>query len=605
MAEARVERRLAAILAADIAGYSRLIGSDEEGTLASLRAVRREVIDPSIAEHRGRIVKTTGDGFLIEFQSVLDALRCAARMQRELAERNQPVAAERRMDFRIGIHQGDIVVEDDDIFGDGVNIAARLEGIAEPGGICVSARVQEDAAGRLDIEFEDLGEQELKNIARRVQVYRVKLPSPDSDPAGSSPGATGTAGQDGGTAAPRPLFAVRSAKPSIAALPFQNMSGDPELEFFADGMVEEIITALSLVRWLFVTARNSVFTYKRRAIDVKQVGRELGVRYVLEGSVRKSGDRLRITAQLIDATNGHHLWAERYDRELADIFALQDEITGRVVGGIEPELYQAEARRTADLPAERLDPWGCLTRALCALARSTPAGIAEAEALCRRAIAMAPDHAGAHSLLAWALVRGIIWSNRAKEALGEAGAEAQTALSLDDRDAWGHFTNGLVLWRCRRLAEALRAIRCALELNPNFALAHGYLAHLWADLGDYDKALACAKHAFNLSPRDRLVELRSRIAIAHATFGDGRYAEAVAWTRQLIERFPEHPWGPVVLTAAAALLGDRRTAAEALAMAHRFRPDFSPGFLSETMCIAGEMRNRVLDGLAQAAAAGR
>ena len=362
---------------------------------------------------------------------------------------------------------------------------------------------------------------------------------------------------------------------------------------------------MSLVRWLFVTARNSVFAYKGRAVDVKQVGRELGVRYVLEGSVRKSGDRLRITAQLIDATNGHHLWAERYDRELADIFALQDEITGRVVGGIEPELYQAEARRSADLPAERLDSWGCLTRALCALARSTPAGIAEAEALCRRAIAIAPDHAGAHSLLAWALVRGIVWSNRTKEALGEASAEAQTALSLDDRDAWGHFTNGLVLWRCRRLAEALRAIRCALELNPNFALAHGYLAHLWADLGDYDKALASAKHAFNLSPRDRLVELRARIAIAHATFGDGRYAEAVAWTRQLIEKFPEHPWGPVILTAAAALLGDRRTAAEALAMARRFRPDFSPAFLSETMCIAGEMRNRVLDGLAQAAAPGR
>ncbi len=370
-------------------------------------------------------------------------------------------------------------------------------------------------------------------------------------------------------------------------------------------MVEEIITALSLVRWLFVTARNSVFAYKGRAVDVKQVGRELGVRYVLEGSVRKSGDRLRITAQLIDATNGHHLWAERYDRELADIFALQDEITGRVVGGIEPELYQAEARRGADLPAERLDSWGCLTRALCALSRSTPAGIAEAEALCRRAIAIAPDHAGAHSLLAWALVRGIIWSNRTKEALGEASAEAQTALGLDDRDAWGHFTNGLVLWRCRRLAEALRAIRRALELNPNFALAHGYLAHLWADLGDYDKALATAKHAFNLSPRDRLVELRARIAIAHATFGDGRYAEAVAWTRQLIERFPDHPWGPVILTAAAALLGDRRTAAEALAMARRFRPDFSPAFLSETMCIAGEMRNRVLDGLAQAGAAGR
>ncbi|MGD9615002.1 MAG: adenylate/guanylate cyclase domain-containing protein [Alphaproteobacteria bacterium] len=606
MAEARVERRLAAILAADIAGYSRLMGSDEEGTLASLWAVRREVIDPSIAEHRGRIVKTAGDGMLVEFQSVLDALRCAAHVQRELAERNKHVAAERRMEFRVGIHQGDIVVDDGDIFGDGVNIAARLEGVAEPGGICVSARVQEDAAGRLDLNFEDLGEQALKNIARRVRVYRVTLPpvSELPDITGSGSGAGEPVEQVGGIAASRSAVSVRADRPAIAVLPFQNMSGDPELEFFADGLVEEIITALSQIRWLFVTARNSVFAYKGRSVDVKQVGRELGVRHVLEGSVRKSGERVRITAQLIDAATGNHLWAERYDREVADIFALQDEITGRVVGGIEPELYHAEARRTGDLPAERLDPWGCITRALSLLARSTPAGVAEAEALCRRAVAMAPDHAGAHSLLAWALVRGTTWSGRAREALAEASAEVQTALSLDDRDAWGHFTNGLVLWRGRRLAEALRAFRCALELNPNFALAHGYLAHLWADLGEYDKAIAGARQAFSLSPRDRLVELRTRIAIAHATFGAGRYAEAVAWTRQLTERFPEHPWGPVVLTAAAALLGDRRTAAEALAMTRRFRLNFSPAFLCEMMCIAGEMRNRVLDGLGLAGAPG-
>src|SRR5882724_4028735 len=270
MAEGRVERRLTAILAADVAGYSRLIGADEEGTLEALRAVRRQLIDPGIAEHKGRIVKTTGDGLLVEFASVVDALRCAAEMQAAMAQGNAPIPPDRRIEFRIGIHQGDIVVEDSDIFGDGVNVAARLEGLAEPGGICVSSRVQEDAAGRLDLAFEDIGEQALKNITRPVRVYRVVT--------------------SGRSALPQPSSALALPdKPSIAVLPFTNMSGDPEQEYFADGMVEEIITALSRIRWLFVIARNSTFTYKGRAVDVKQVGRELGVRYVLEGSVRKGG----------------------------------------------------------------------------------------------------------------------------------------------------------------------------------------------------------------------------------------------------------------------------------------------------------------------------
>src|SRR5437016_155751 len=300
----RVERRLAAILAADVAGYSRLIGADEEGTLARLRAIRRELIDPKIAEHRGRIVKTTGDGLLVEFASVVDALRCAAAVQQAMAERNAGIPPAERIEFRVGIHQGDIVVEDGDIFGDGVNIAARLEAVAEPGGICVSARVQEDAAGRLDLAFDDLGEPELKNITRSVRVYRI------AGNAGASPAVLNKA------QVPPPL----PDKPSIAVLPFQNMSGDPDQEYFADGMVEEIITALSKLHWFFVIARNSSFTYKGRAIDVKQVGRELGVRYVLEGSIRKGGNRLRITAQLVDATTGNHLWAERYDGDLNDIF---------------------------------------------------------------------------------------------------------------------------------------------------------------------------------------------------------------------------------------------------------------------------------------------
>jgi adenylate cyclase len=290
-------RRLAAILAADVAGYSRLIGEDEEGTLERLKAIRNELIDPKIAEHRGRIVKTTGDGLIVEFGSVVDGLRCATEWQAGVTERNLG-ARDNRIEYRIGVHQGDIVVEDGDIFGDGVNVAARLEGLADPGGICVSARVQEDAAGRLDLSFHDLGDQNLKNIARPVRVYRVRRATAETTP----------------EAVPveSPMLALPD-KPSIAVLPFANMSGDPEQEYFADGMVEEIITALSRIRWLFVIARNSSFTYKGQSPDVKQVGRDLGVRYVLEGSVRKGGDRIRITAQLIDAATGTHLWADRFD----------------------------------------------------------------------------------------------------------------------------------------------------------------------------------------------------------------------------------------------------------------------------------------------------
>jgi adenylate cyclase len=342
-------RRLAAILAADVAGYSRLIGADEGGTLERLKALRRELLDPKIAEHRGRLVKTTGDGLLVEFGSVVDALRCAVEVQHEMGGRSAGVPPDNRIELRIGINVGDIVVEDGDIFGDGVNVAARLEALAEPGGICVAARVQEDAAGKLDLAFEDIGEQQLKNIARPVRVYRVRP-------------------HNAATLITRAL--ALPDKPSIAVLPFQNMGGDPDQEHFADGMVEEIITALSKVRWFFVIARNSTFTYKGRAVDVKQVGRELGVRYVLEGSVRKSGNRTRITAQLVEAATGNHIWAERYDRELADIFAVQDEITERVVAAIEPELYAAEHFRARRKPPESLDAWECVMRACRALPKA-------------------------------------------------------------------------------------------------------------------------------------------------------------------------------------------------------------------------------------------
>jgi TolB-like protein/class 3 adenylate cyclase len=357
----RVERRLAAILAADVAGYSRLIEADEEATLGRLKALRAKLIDPKIAGHRGRIVKTTGDGLLVEFASVVDALRCAAEAQAAMAESNAPLPADRRIEFRIGINVGDIVVEDGDIFGDGVNVAARLEGLAEPGGICVSARVQEDAAGRLDLAFEDIGEQSLKNIVRPVRVYRVRPEGPLPSPApragqGSAPGARVGAAEL--PALPLP------DKPSIAVLPFQNMSGDPEQEYFADGMVEEIITALSRIRWLFVIARNSTFTYKGQAIDVKQVSHDLGVRYVLEGSVRKAGRRVRITAQLIDALSGTHLWADRFDGSLEDVFELQDQVAISVAGVIEPTLQAAEIRRSAERPTKDLTAYDFYLRAL-------------------------------------------------------------------------------------------------------------------------------------------------------------------------------------------------------------------------------------------------
>ena len=331
MGEDRVERRLAAILAGDIAGYSRLMSADEEGTLHNLKVHRKELVDPKITEHRGRIVKTTGDGILVEFVSVVDAVRCAVDIQRGMVERNADVPADKRIEFRIGINVGDIIIDGDDIFGDGVNVAARLEALADPGGIMVSSVVHDQVRDKLSFGFEDMGEQTVKNIARPIGVHRVSL-------AESAPSAKFKS-----TVAAEPSTANR---PSIAVLPFANMSGDPEQEYFADGISEDIITGLSKLRWFFVIARNSSFIYKGKALDVKRAARELGVRYILEGSVRKGGNRVRITAQLIDAATGNHIWADRYDGELADVFALQDKITKKVVAAIEPKLLEAEGLRS-------------------------------------------------------------------------------------------------------------------------------------------------------------------------------------------------------------------------------------------------------------------
>jgi adenylate cyclase len=377
-----VERRLSAILAADVAGYSRLMERDEAGTLAHLRTLRRDLIDPKTAEHKGRIVKTTGDGILIEFPSVVEAVACAIAIQREIATRNDATAESERIQFRIGINSGDVIVEDSDIHGDGVNIAARLEGIAEPGGICVSGIVYDQVHGRLDCAFLDIGDQSLKNIARSVRVYRVGSKSPLPNP--PSQGEGSALARAGALALPLP------DKPSIAVLPFQNMSGDPEQEYFADGMVEEIITALSRIRWLFVIARNSTFTYKGQAIDVKRVGRELGVRYVLEGSVRKGGGRVRITAQLIEAETGAHLWADRFDGSLEDVFELQEQVAISVAGVIEPALQLAETARSANRPTSDFTAYDLYLRAS-AMFRTSRKQIPQALELLEEAIARSPQ----------------------------------------------------------------------------------------------------------------------------------------------------------------------------------------------------------------------
>ena len=531
--QARVERRLAAILAADVAGYSRLIGADEEGTLARLKAYRREVIDPKIAEHRGRLVKTTGDGLLVEFASVVDALRCAVEVQRGMSERNATAPPDNRIEFRIGVNVGDIVVEDDDIFGDGVNIAARLEGIAEPGGICISARVQEDAAGRLDPGFEDIGEQALKNIARPVRVFRVAT---------------------GNKLVPAPALPLPD-KPSIAVLPFANLSGDPEQEYFADGMVEEIITALSRIRWLFVIARNSSFTYKGQADDVKQVGRELGVRYVPEGSVRKAGGRVRITAQLIDATSGAHLWADRFDGSLEDIFDPQDKVASSVAGVIEPTLQAAETARSENRPTNDITAYDLYLRAYAMVLSSTRQSL-EALFLLEQAIERDPRCGPA---LAWAafcclrLLRDGRSEDPAEDRLkGDDFARRALEVAGDDPGILANAALALAYFG-EDIGAMIALVDRALGLNPNFARGwyiSGVLRN-WA--GQPDIAIEHLEASLRLSPRARVGNSLAGIGAAH--FLSRRFDEAVPKLLLAIQDSPSftHPYR--VLAACYAHMG--------------------------------------------------
>jgi TolB-like protein/class 3 adenylate cyclase/Tfp pilus assembly protein PilF len=528
-------RRLAAILAADVSGYSRLMEADEEGTLERLSALRRELVDPKIAEHRGRIVKTSGDGLLIEFASVVDALRCAIETQAALADRNVPLPPDRRIEFRIGIHQGDIVVENGDIFGDGVNVAARLEGLAEPGGICVTARVQEDASGRLGLAFEDMGEQALKNITRPVRAYRLVAGGSTSVRSGSG-------------------LAV-SDKPSIAVFPFENMSDDPGQEYFADGMVEEIITALSRIRWLFVVARNSSFVYKGQSPDVKRVGRELGVRYVLEGSVRKAGGRVRITAQLIDAVNGAHLWADHFDGSLNDVFDLQDKVALSVAGVIEPTLQAAETARSADRPTNDLTAYDLYLRAY-AMALSSSARYAEALRLLESAINRDPNYGPA---LAWAafcchrlLLDGRSEDPAADRLKGTAFARRAVEVAGDDPAILANaaYTLGYL---GEDIGAMMALVDRALALNPSFARGWFVSGVLRLYAGQPDIAIEHAEASLRLSPR-------ARVGWALLTMGAGhfyarRFDEAVPKLLLAIQEDPSLPNPYRYLAACYAHMG--------------------------------------------------
>jgi adenylate cyclase len=584
MAEARVERRLAAILAADVAGYSRLMGLDEEGTLAALKACRQELIDPKIAEYRGRIVKTAGDGALVEFASVVDAVRCAIDIQRAATERNTDVPGNRRLVFRIGINVGDIIIDEGDIYGDGVNIAARIEALAEPGGICLSGNVYEHVRStKLDAEFVDLGEQNVKNIAQPVRVYKVNT----SMVSGARPT------QEAATSP--------SDLPSIAVLPFLNISGDSDQEYFADGLAEDIITALSRIRHFFVLARNTTFTYKGRVVDVQAAAKDLGVKYVLEGSVRKVGNLVRISVQLIDGRTGNHLWAERYDRGLEDIFAVQDDIALSVAGTIEPEISRAEQERARAKPPASLHAWDYYLRGLWHLWRFSRTDVIEAQVQFRRAIQIDPDFGPSYAALSFAQLQvfnqGL--SDSPAAALHEAFDTATKAITVDDRDPLPHWARAFVFLFRREYESAIDECRTAIEINPSFAPAYTIIGHAHGFNGRPAEALRWYESAFQRSPKDpRAWLIMMGRAFAYYYLGDWEKAEACG--RQATHSAHAHLWAYAIHAAALAKLHAINEARAILQKIRDSKPNFSVKMVRETAPMNASMMELFIEGLREA-----
>jgi TolB-like protein/class 3 adenylate cyclase/Tfp pilus assembly protein PilF len=561
----RVERRLAAVLAADIAGYSLLMGRDEEGTLSQLKAFRKTLIDPSIAAHRGRIVKTTGDGMLVEFASAVDAARCAVEVQRGVSVQNAGVPRNGRIEFRIGIHVGDIIFDDNDIFGDGVNIAARLEGIAEPGGICISDDAQRQIRGKLDSPpFEDMGPQNLKNIAEPMRAWRLTVDAKSS--AYLSPDRSAEMAQ---------LLPLPD-KPSIAVLPFQNMSSDPEQEYFADGIVEDIITALSRYQALFVIARNSSFTYKGQAVDVKRVGRELGVRYVLEGSVRKVLDRVRVTGQLIDASTGAHLWADRFDGSMEDIFDLQDDITLQVVGAIAPKLEHAEIARAMRKPTESLHSYDFYLRAMSNFHKAGREDITEAVRLFHKAIEFDNSFSAAYGMAAWCYARRKLngWTDEEPSETLTAERFTRRAMECGNEDAVALASSGIAIgYMFDDFERAASLMDRAQALNPNLAMAFHLSGWIRCFIGQQDLAIAHLERAVRLSPVDpQRPGMLAAIAVAH--FAAGRFDVASSLAKTAMLEQSSNFIAALVGAGANAMAGNFDEATRAMVQVRECDPHF-------------------------------
>jgi adenylate cyclase len=581
-------RKLAAILVSDVVGYSRLAGSDEDRILARLRMLRSDVIDPTTAVHNGRVVKRTGDGAIVEFRSVVDAVRCAVEVQNAMVERNAGLPPERRIEFRVGIHVGDVVEESDgDLMGDGVNIAARLEGVAKPGAICLSEDAYRHVKSRLDLAVSDLGPTKLKNIAEPIRAYLLEV--------GVATAAKHVPQESATPEKPSTRLAPPD-KPSIAVLPFQNMSNDPAQEYFADGMVEEIITGLSRIKWLFVIARNSSFVYKGKAVDVRQVGRELGVRYVLEGSVRKAGNRLRITAQLLEAETGAHLWADRYEGGLEEVFDLQDQITEKVVGLVEPSVRQSEIEHSRRKRPENLDAYDLYLRALPHLASVMPADAKIAAGFLEDALKLSPDYAAAHAFLAWC--HEICFMRGGYDAPEKIAAlrHARTAIASGTDDATALAIAAFVMaWLNKEHKAALSAIERALSFNPSSATALHKGAEIAGASGELAVATAYANRALRLSPFDPLA-FSAHLGLGHVAILEARYEDAVSHYASAVRGNPRFSTLYFIQVAALALAGRAEEARPIAERALEMEPDVRIGELFDHVLSHRGLMNKLMEG---------
>src|SRR5215813_5676880 len=574
-----MERRLAAILAADVVGYSRLMQQDEAATLAALTARRREVLEPLVAKHHGRIVKVMGDGVLVEFASAVNAVACAVELRKRMASANVSLPEEQRIVLRMGINVGDLIVEGGDLYGDGVNIAARLQAMAEPGEIYVPQIVLDHVKNKVELKFEDLGEQTVRNIAEPVRLYRIAR--------------TDLVAKTATHELPLPT------KPSIAVLPFENLSGDPEQDYFADGIAEDLTTALSRFEWLFVIARNSAFAYKGKAVDVRRVGRELGVRYVLEGSVRRSGNRVRISAQLIDAGADRHVWAQRYDREIRDLFELQDDIVASITGTVGPEITLAEIARTRGKRPDHFDAWDHYLRALSAYHRMSKEDVDAAITDLEKAIQIDSEFANAHALLglchAHVGMRG--WVRPARPAFDRARRRVEQAVRLAPSHPETHQSLAFVLAITGHAKDAIRVARTAIDLNPNFAAAYVALGHGLVFCGDLEGALAACRTAERASPRDsRGTWLYS--TMGHAYFFLGDYEKAIEASKKGLHQDPSAFGALVVLACTYAQLGRKDEAQHYVDELLRHIPRYSLRALRKNpMFVAPDLIEKLVDSM--------